>query len=422
MTLHQPLHRPDPTACGCDYAPDLVPVDQAIARGLAIASRLQGTEILPLGSVNGRVLAQDIASPVPLPLFDNAAMDGYAVRLADLTGAGPWCLPVTGRVCAGDAPCALPKDAAVRILTGAPVPVGADAVIAQEHVVRSGNMISISTIPREGQHIRRCGEDLAVGAHLLSAGRVIGSREAAALAGTGVGNVPVMRRLRVAILCSGSELVDPGTPLAPGQVWDANHAMLAAALNQPWITVLVFPTSADDPDDLCRALSLAAAQADILITTGGVSVGDEDHMARVIDRLGGKREVTGLAMKPGKPLSIGTLRRALWLGLPGNPVAAFVTWHVLGQLLAGYMVGATTTGPGKTLAALTLPIRHKPGRCEYRLAQFVAHDARGVMQVACMEDVGSHRIAQLAQADALVIIPSEIEDMGRGDLVEVMPL
>lgn len=422
MTLHQPLHRPDPAACGCDSAVGLVPVDQAIARGLTLVSRLQAVEMLPLGAATGRVLAQDIAAPVALPLFENAAMDGYALRLSDLTGQGPWCLPVAGRICAGDAPTALPKGAALRILTGAPVPQGADAVIAQENVTRLGDMISISALPQGGQHIRRCGEDLALGAPLLPAGRILGAKEAAALAGAGVGHVPVIRRLRVAILCSGSELVEPGTPLAPGQIWDANHAMLAAALDQRWITRIALPACADNPEALCDALARASAQADVILTTGGVSVGDEDHMARVITRLGGRIEVMNLAMKPGKPLSIGQINGALWLGLPGNPVAAFVTWHSVGQVLAGHMAGLAETGPVKRLAALGASLRHKPGRSEYRPARILGHDARGVLQVICLEGAGSHRIAQLAQADAPVLIPSDEEEMARGDLVEVLPL
>ena len=422
MTLHQPLHRPDPVACGCDSAPGLVPVDQALARGLALVAPLQETETLPLGASAGRILARDLASAVALPLFDNAAMDGYAVRLRDLAGPGPWLLPVAGRICAGDAPGLLPAGAALRILTGAPVPAGADAVVAQEQVTRSGTAISIRTAPRNGQHIRCCGEDLAHGARLLPKGRVIGARDAAVLAGAGVGEVAVTRRLRVAILCSGSELVPPGTPRAPGQIWDANQAMLVAALDQPWIACTAFPACADEPEALRTTLQKAAAEADIVITTGGVSVGDEDRMPDVIAQLGGRVEVMKLAMKPGKPLSIGRVGRALWLGLPGNPVAAFVTWHVVGQVLAGHMAGHAIPGPVKTLAALATPLRHSPGRCEYRPAQILGQDARGVLQVAVLESTGSHRMAQLARADALVMIPSEIEHMLRGDLVEVLPL
>ncbi len=422
MTLHQPLHRPDPAACGCDSAPDLVPVDTALARGLAMVSRVPEYEVLPIAETTGRILAHDIAAPVPLPLFDNAAMDGYALRLSDLDGPGPWDLPVSGRVCAGDMPGELPKGCALRILTGAPLPVGADAVVAQEEVLRTGQGISLGKAPSCGQHIRRRGDDLVRGAPLLAAGRVIGPREVAALAGSGLGDLPVNRRLRVAILCSGNELVPPGQALAPGQIWDANRAMLAAALDQPWITRIGLSVCRDNPDALQAAVKQAAGRADIVITTGGVSVGDEDHMTRVITDLGGRIEVMKLAMKPGKPLSVGKLGDALWLGLPGNPVAAYVTWHVIGQVLAGRMAGVADPGPRKSLAALSAPIRHKPGRCEFRPARMLGYDARGVQQVICLEQTGSHRIAQLAQADALVMIPAELGQMRAGDLVEIMPL
>jgi len=312
MTAYQTLHRPDPVTCGCDTAPGLLPVDQAIARGLALVSPVPEVETLPLAAATGRVLARDIAAPVPLPLFDNAAMDGYACRSGDLSGQGPWVLPVAGCARAGDVPTPLPNGSAMRILT--------------------------------------------------------------------------------------------------------------AALDRPCIDRIPLPACADDPEALRELVAQAAAQADIMITTGGVSVGDEDHMAAVIQDLGGRIEVTKLAMKPGKPLSLGQIGHALWLGLPGNPVAAFVTWHVIGQVLAGRMAGLSDPGPARTLAALGAPIRHKPGRCEYRPARLPGHDARGVAQVICLDGAGSHRVAQLAGADALVMIPADVEAMSRGDLVEVLPL
>ena len=422
MTAYQPFHRPDPASCGCDAAPGLIPVDQAIARGLALVAQAPAVETLPLHAATGRVLAQDIAAPVPFPLFDNAAMDGYACRIADLDGQGPWVLPVAGRIRAGDSPGVLPQSSVMRILTGAPLPQAADAVIAHENTRRVGEAVAIPERPRAGQHIRRAGDDLAAGMLLLSAGRIIGAREAAALAGAGLAQVDVRRRVRIAILCSGSELVAPGDALKPGQIWDANHAMLSAVLDRPWIERIQLPACADDPEALREAVGSAMAQADIVITTGGVSVGDEDHMAAVIKDLGGQIEVMKLAMKPGKPLSIGRVGRAVWLGLPGNPVAAFVTWHVVGQVLTGRMAGLAAPGPTKTLAALGAAIRHKPGRCEYRPARILGHDGRGVLQVACLDGAGSHRIAQLTEADALVMIPAEAEEMARGDQVEVLPL
>ncbi|ATX64474.1 molybdopterin molybdotransferase MoeA [Roseinatronobacter bogoriensis] len=422
MTLHRPVHRPDPAICGCDGAAGLVPVDTARARALAMVTRLSEVEEVALADATGRALARDCLAPVALPLFDNAAMDGYALRLGDLRGPGPWGLPVAGSIRAGDAPVVLPPRQAIRILTGAPVPAGADAVIAQEQVARTGNMVGIEKAPALGQHIRRRGDDLVEGAPLLAAGRAIGPREAALLAGSGIGALPVARRLRVAILCSGSELVAPGKALAPGQIWDANHAMLASALTRPWIQRIALPSCADTPSALRDAVQHAASQADIVITTGGVSVGDEDHMAQVIIDLGGRIEVMKLAMKPGKPLSIGKLGNVLWLGLPGNPVAAYVTWHVIGQALAGKMAGFAQNEPQKSLAALAAPIRHTPGRCEFRPARLLGYDARGVQQVSCMEQTGSHRIAQLSQADALVMIPAELEQMNAGELVEILPL
>ncbi len=422
MTLHQTLHQPDTPGCGCDAADGLTPVDDAIATWLSLIRAITVTERLSLTEATGRVLTQDVCAPVGLPLFDNAAMDGYALRRAELAGAGPWQLPVRGRSRAGDAPTPLPPGSAMRILTGAPVPEGADTVIAQEQVSRHGDRIEIEVAHRAGQNIRHAGEDIAPGSPLLSAGRLLGAREIAALAGCGVGHVQVARRLRVAVLCSGSELVAPGRPLAAGQVWDANQPMLAAALTQPWIDLFPVPACPDDPRTLRATVARAASDADVVLTTGGVSVGDEDHMGGVIRSLGGRAHVKKLAMKPGKPLTIGTVADALWLGLPGNPVAAFVTWHVVGQVLARRMAGLESIAPPRTLAALAAPLCHKPGRCEYRLATLLGHSARGVAQAACLAATGSHRVAQLPQADCLVMIPAEIDNLHAGALVEVLPL
>lgn len=422
MTLHHVPHQHSAAACGCDAAKGLIPVDQAIEIGLASLRPLTEIEHLPLAQTTGRILARDVLAPVALPLFDNAGMDGYTLRLADLTGQGPWALPVAGRIRAGDAADDLPVGQALRILTGAPVPQGADAVIAQEQVTRQGDIITLDARPRSGQHIRRKGEDVALAAPLLGKGRLLGAREIACLAGSGVGMVPVTRQLRVVILCSGNELVPPGAPLGPGQIWNANQAMLAAALSQPWMTVTMMPALADNPDILQRGVARIVREADVLVTTGGVSVGDEDHMVNVIQNLGGQIKAMKLAMKPGKPLSIGQVGQALWLGLPGNPVAAFVTWHVVGQVLAQAMVGFARPGPVKTIAALAAPLQHAVGRCEYRPARLLGHDARGVMQVQCLEATGSHRLAQLPQADALVMIPAEVEALPVGALVKVLPL
>ncbi|MGC9368903.1 MAG: molybdopterin molybdotransferase MoeA, partial [Paracoccaceae bacterium] len=206
-----------------------MPLDEALRRGLALAEPVAETETLPLAGAMGRITALPARAAQPLPPFDNSGMDGYALRLADLAGAGPWALRVAGTIAAGDAPRDdLPSGAALRILTGAPVPAGADAVIMQERVQRAGDRISFATRPVPGTNIRRRGEDLRQGAEILPAGVEIGPREAAALAAIGAGRITLRRKLRVAIFSTGSELREPGEPLAPGQIWNCNRYMLRA--------------------------------------------------------------------------------------------------------------------------------------------------------------------------------------------------
>jgi molybdopterin molybdotransferase len=422
MNMRTPLGQIDPHRCGCDSAPGaLMPVDDALARGLARVRTVTQIEELALDRATGRVLAEPVRAACPLPPFDYAAMDGYALRLADLAGPGPWTLPVAARMRAGDAPCALPMGATCRILTGAALPDGAEAVVAQEDLARGDRTITLTHLPKPGEHIRRVGDDLPAGAEIVPVGRLIGAREAAAIAASGAGTVTVRARLRVAVLSTGSELVPPGLPLAPGQIWDANNALLAAALAHPWIERTDLGALPDEPDRLATALVDACARADLVISTGGVSVGDEDHMGRVFTQAGGTIHAMKIAMKPGKPLIIGQLGRALWLGLPGNPVAAFVTWTVIGARLAEAMAGIHPVAPRKTLARLAAPVRHKPGRCEYRPARILGYSAQGAPMVECLDAPDSHRVALLARAEGLALIPAEAEAMAAGDLIEFLP-
>lgn len=421
MTFQHPLAPPGP--CGCDAAApgSLLPVETALVRALALAHPVCGTETLPLGTATGRITATPVRSPLPLPPFDNAAMDGYGLDAAALTGTGPWLLPVAGRARAGDAPMACPPGAAVRILTGAAIPGGVTAVIPQEEVTRQGERIAVTNRPAPGAHIRHAGEDLAIGAALLPAGRALGAREAGALAATGLAAVSVHRRVRVAILSTGSELVEPGKPLAPGQTWNANRAQLAAALALPFVALIDLGPVPDDPAQISATLRRAAGSADLIVTTGGVSVGDEDHTTRLVREAGGKVHAMKLAMKPGKPLTIGSLGGAVWLGLPGNPVAAFVTWAVIGAPVLRAMAGLADPVIAPQSARLAEGLRHKPGRCEYRPARRTGTDAQGLARVACLDAPGSHRVAQLALADGLVMIPAEAAGLEAGAPVSFLP-
>ena len=316
MTLHQ---IPTAAVCGCDdIARGLMTVDAALRRGLALCTAVAETETLPLDAATGRVLVAPATAPLPLPPFDSAAMDGYALRRADLVGPGPWHLPVAGRIAAGmAAPARMPAGAGLRIFTGAPVPPDCDAVVMQERVTRSGDTLRLDRMPAPGENIRRAGEDLAAGAAILPAGRVVGAREAAALR---------------------------------------------------------------------AALERAAATADLVVSTGGVSVGEEDHMPRLLRAAGGEIAVLKVAMKPGKPVALGRLGGAVYIGLPGNPVSAFVTWAVLGARMAEALAGIADPTTRRQIVRAIAPLTRRPGRCEFRPVRLPARHIRHRHPVAeCLQ-------------------------------------
>ena len=368
------------------------------------------------------MLARSVRSPLPQPPFDNAAMDGYALATGDLASDGPWLLSVAGRVAAGE-PGAVPRPrgTALRILTGAPVPPGCDAVVMQEHVRRRSDAILIEARPRPGLNIRRRGEDLAFGAEMLADGRRIGPREAAAIAATGAAEVAVRRRVRVAFLCSGSELRQPGEPLAPGQIYNSNRFGLLAALAAPWIEATDLGAVPDRPDDLASALDVASRTADLVVSTGGISVGDEDHLPEVVRRTRGRIVELKIAMKPGKPLALGTLNSAAYLGLPGNPVAAFVGWTVIGSRVAERLAGLSRSPRVKVVAKAAEPLERRPGRCEFRPARLIGYDVGGAQVIAFGSGSFSARIKALADADGLALIPADLDEVRQGDLLEFLP-
>ncbi|RIK84936.1 MAG: molybdopterin molybdenumtransferase MoeA [Hyphomicrobiales bacterium] len=404
----------------------LVPFETALARALEIALPVEGIETVALEDAAGRVLAEPALAPLPLPPFDNSAMDGYAVRLADLAGEGPWRLPLARRIAAGDAGGdALPSPGAARILTGAPLPQGADAVVMQEETAveagPGGEAAVVRRRPRLGENIRRAGEDLPAGSAILQPGVAIGAREAAALAAVGAGRVAVRRRLRVAFFCTGSELRQPGEPLAPGQIWNSNRFQLRAALALPWIEAADLGAVPDEPERLRRALAEAAAQADLVVSTGGVSVGEEDHMPRLLAEAGGKAQVMRVAMKPGKPLTVGTLGAAVYLGLPGNPVSAFVAWQLVGAAVAARRAGIVRPPSLFTTVRASAAQARRPGRTEFRPARFVGAPSWNEPEVELLAPSFSARIALLAAADGLVVIEAQATGVEKGERLRFLP-
>lgn len=307
---------------------DLTPVDDTIDHLVARARPVTHTQTVALADSLDRVLARDYTVPADVPPADNSAVDGYAVRAGDLSSETV--LPVSGRVAAGEAPGALQPGTAVRIFTGSEIPAGADSVVMQERVTVADDVITINATVSEGQNIRRQGQDLARGELALAEGTRIRPQEMGLLGSMGVAEVVVYARLKVAILNTGDELVDPGQPLAPGQIYNSNRFTLLGLLAKAGCEVTLCETLADNREATRSALKRAAAESDLIITSGGVSVGEEDHVRAVLEEFG-NLSLWRMASKPGKPLAFGTVGDTPLLGLPGNPAAVLVTFMVVGM-------------------------------------------------------------------------------------------
>ncbi len=288
------------------------------------AQRVTETGIVPVSASLGRVLAVPQTSTITVPPADNSAMDGYAVRVADVATAGVR-LPVSQRIMAGAVGQPLQPGTAARIFTGAPVPPGADAVLMQEFCSAEGDQVVVNSVPHPGENIRRAGEDVEAGAEILAAGTRIGAAEMGLAASVGLAELPVYRRLKVACFFTGDELVTPGVPLAPGQIYNSNRYTLTGLINDLGCELIDLGIVPDTLEDTEAVLARAAREADVVVTSGGVSVGEADYVKTAVEKLG-QVEMWKVAMKPGKPVVYGRVGGADFIGLPGNPVSAFVTF------------------------------------------------------------------------------------------------
>ncbi|HWX51090.1 MAG TPA: gephyrin-like molybdotransferase Glp [Roseomonas sp.] len=392
-----------------------MPFEAAQARVLDLVRQPLAAETVPLEACPGRAAAAPITARLCLPGFEQSAMDGYAIASAGLAPGA--CLPVTGRTAAGEAPARLVPGGAHRILTGAPMPEGADAVIAQERVRRHGALIQIGAVPPPGTNLRRRGEDIRAGDLLIQAGTLLDWRHVTVLASQGIEAVAVWRRPRVALLSSGRELRAPGQPLAPGQIHDSNLPMLRALLSAWGAEVRPCPGVADEPAAMREALRSAVEGADLVLTTAGISVGDEDHVRDAIGALGGDLAVLKVAMKPGKPLAAGRIGEAVFMGLPGNPQAALAGALAFVRPLLARMAGRAAPPPVKAKAGFEL--RRKAGRAEFVPVRL--HARHACLRAARTGPDGSGRLSPLLAADGLAYFPAEQQDIRLGDLVEVLP-
>lgn len=391
--------------------------DEALAKLLAGCVPVSETKAMPTIAAAGRVLAEAQHSTLAVPPLDNSAMDGYAVRAADVTVAGTT-LPVSQRIPAGTVGAHLQPGTAARIFTGAPIPAGADAVVMQERCEHADGAVVINHVPKVGEHIRRAGEDVTVGAQILAAGARLRPQDTAFAASVGLATLPVLRRVRVAVFFTGDELRMPGEPLPPGAIYNSNRFALVALLERLGCEVRDLGLVPDQLEPTRAALRAAAADNDLIITSGGVSVGEEDHIKPAVEAEG-RLDMWKIGIKPGKPLAFGAVtsgdKECAFIGLPGNPVSAFVTFLTLVRPFVLRLSGVDKVLPKSYLLRADYDWSRPDGRREFLRA--LTNEQGGV---DLFPSQGSGVLSSCVQADGLVDNPPG-QAVARGDLVRFIP-
>jgi molybdopterin molybdotransferase len=402
-----------------DFTAGLMPLDTALTQMLNRITPLNAVETVPLLQAFSRVTAHDLVSPLDVPGFDNSAMDGYAVRLADLADGAA--LPIAGKAFAGQPfHDAWPAGTCIRIMTGAPVPQGCDAVVMQEETEQSADGVRFIAAVKAGQNIRRRGEDIAHGAVVFPAGTPLTVAELPVLASLGIADVEVVRKVRVAVFSTGDELQLPGQPLGDGQIYDTNRLAVHLMLQQLGCEVINLGIIADDPAKLRAAFIAADQQADVVISSGGVSVGEADYTKEILEELG-EIGFWKLAIKPGKPFAFGKLSSSWFCGLPGNPVSAALTFYQLVQPLLAKLAGHTEWQlPPRLKARALTPLKKSPGRLDFQRGIFTSN-AQGELEVSTTGHQGSHVFSSFSQGNCFIVLERERGSVAAGETVEIEP-
>lgn len=402
-----------------DFTAGLIPLDDALSQMLGRITPLNTSESVPLVQAFGRITARDVVSPLDVPGFDNSAMDGYAVRLSDIATDAP--LMVAGKAFAGQPYHGeWPVGSCIRIMTGAPVPAGCDAVVMQEQTEQTDTGVRFTAPVKAGQNIRRCGEDIANGAVVFPAGTRLTVAELPVLASLGIPEVDVIRKIRVALFSTGDELQLPGQPLGDGQIYDTNRLAVHLMLEQLGCEVINLGIIRDDPEQLRQTFIKADSEADVVISSGGVSVGEADYTKTILDELG-EIGFWKLAIKPGKPFAFGKLSHSWFCGLPGNPVSAALTFYQLVQPLLAKLSGFTgsTQAPRLRVRAASR-LKKSPGRLDFQRG-VLQRDANGELTVSTTGHQGSHIFSSFNQGNCFIVLERERGHVEAGEWVEVEP-
>lgn len=396
-------------------------VDFAAAAGIVrdvAANRMLKAERVPVTRAGGRILAEDIVSPIALPPFDNSRMDGFAFAHASLSVGGTPSLRLAGEQFAGRlTERHIGVGECVRITTGAPLPPGTDTVAIKEDCVEDAGIVRVPAGLSPGADVRRAGEDVPVGVRVLQEGQVLTPARVSLAAALGTASLAVTQRPTVAVFTTGDELVEPGLPLAPGQIYNSNRELLMALLRADGLEPTAWPSLPDDPERMATLLTDAASAFDVVITCGGVSAGEKDHLPGLL-ATHGRIHVWKVRMKPGMPVLFGEMDRALFLGLPGNPVSVLATFLTLGRELLDGLQRRREPRPRWT-AVLGAPWRKTHERLEFLRGRLTAM-ADGRLQVMPNAADASHQLRAAADSDALIVLPEGARVFEAGDVVDVI--
>ncbi len=401
-----------------DYDPHSLTVAEALQRIEDAIRPLDEMETLPLRASLGRTLTEDIRSTMNVPAHTNSAMDGYAVSSGDLPISGARELRVVGTAWAGTPHNgAVASGECVRIMTGAMLPAGTDTVVMQEQAERDGDILRIGTGHRPGQHVRQAGEDLAVGDVALPAGMPIKPAQLGLLASLGIEELSVFRLPRVAVFTTGDELRSLGEPLGPGEIYDSNRYSLYGMLARLGIEPIDLGVVRDRRDDVEAAFLRAAAMADVVITCGGVSVGEADFVKEILEKLG-EVNFWKIAMKPGRPLAFGKIKNAWFFGLPGNPVSVMATFYQLVQPALRRLMGQQKTSDILFKVPCASRLKKATGRMEFQRG-ILERDAADQLIVRSTGEQGSGILSSMSQANCFIVLPMEAGNVETGTLVDV---